>query len=238
MTMPSKWKQIGFGIAILYSLALVELVLTNSLAQTPSPPDAGKGGPPAPKAPLSSGETMLKLLGVREVREEIALTDEQDRKLRLRGEEIREDVEATLRKLVDEALEEVLSSSQISRLKEITTQLLGVEALIDPAIAKKLNLSIGQVRQLKAIRFNAISDIEDAKHIFKGKEGEADRFLIEDEIRITLPEKMLRVLTQQQRKAFEEMQGMRFSAPHIPGVSPKGPKEQKGPKEPKGPKKE
>ena len=62
----------------------------------------------------------------------------------------------TLRRLIDKALEDVLTQSQVVRLKEITTQLLGVEALVDPTIAAKLELSLGQVKQLKVLRLTSI----------------------------------------------------------------------------------
>ncbi len=228
-------KSIWIGFAFLFGMLFIEIVSTSTLAQSPPGQDPGKSGPGAPKPPISSGETMLKFLGVREVREEIEISEDQAMKLRLRGEAIREEVEVHLRKLVDEAIEDVLSTSQISRLKEITTQLLGVEAMFDPAIVAKLELSIGQVKQLKAIRISIASEIEDMKRIFKGKEGETDRFFLEEELRSEVKEKMLRVLTQKQRLAFEKMHGKPFSAPHIPGVNAKGPKEPKASPETKGP---
>ena len=67
------------GFTFLVGLFVVEIILAASFAQSPPAPDPGKGGPGAAKPPLSSGETMLKALNVREVREEIKLSEEQEK---------------------------------------------------------------------------------------------------------------------------------------------------------------
>lgn len=213
---------------LLIAVSLTALLLVRESSLTHAQTKDAKGDEKEakqPERPKSNMEALLKVLLVPQVRREIEISDEQLRTIQIETDAIRNELEKVLRRRIDSVLEDVLTETQIRRLYEITAQLLGVDLLFDPVVIEKLELTLNQRRQLNEVRLSMLGEIQEVDHIFKGKENETDRFLLQGELRDELRERMLRILTATQRRDFEAMLGAKsFPIPHIPGISPKGPK--------------
>ena len=123
-----------------------------------------------------------------------------------------------------EQLEEVLLPEQLERLDEISLQARGITALMDSEIAKKLELTETQTAELKETseksREEATTKMREMFQNARGGEGGFDRDKMREEMtkmREGINEKMLNVLTADQKKKFEDLKGEKFEMPERTG---------------------
>lgn len=149
--------------------------------------------------PAATGPLLPSLLLQVEVRRELKLTEDQTTQLG----KLQAEVEAgpTTRRQQQEfresmhgKAEAVLRSDQKPRFAEIVRQLQGVESLADATVVVALQLSLDQVDQLAKI----------AEALHRSRVAGIPR---QDEARKKARERIMAVLTVQQRAAFEAMQG-------------------------------
>lgn len=133
----------------------------------------------------------------------------------------REEFEAKAR----EQLEEVLLPNQMERLEQIEVQLMGVRALMNDRVAKALKLTTAQKDDLQktsdASREEMMSKM---REIFSG--GGGDRDAMREKMQAAQKEaedKLLAVLTSDQKKDFEAMKGEPFEMPERGGFGGRGP---------------
>ncbi len=232
------------------SAALVMLV-TSSLSQGQDPSRSGKsprhrghgqghargwgGGPPGGRDPV------VGLLRNEQVREELKITDEQDKaikqlvkasrperpelpkgaKIRDMNEEDRraffEKMRATQKKRIEEMklqLEEVLLPQQMKRMKEIVLQIQGVRALSNQDVIEQLGISSEQEEQFQEMRESVQGEMRGKiRELFAG--GGAREGMREKmmELRKEMENQVLDVLTSDQKSQFEEMKGELFEMP-------------------------
>lgn len=183
-------------------------------AQPPGPPRGARGGGPP------GGGGMGRLLQSEEVRGELELLDEQVEKLRKIEEDVRtemrdlfrnarrgggeggrEEMRARaeeLRKSVEEKVENVLSTQQLERLKQINAQVMidrgGARALMGGPLAEELNLSDEQKSQMRE----------------KAQELQAEMQKKIEAARAEAREQLMEMLTSEQRAKLESMTGEPF----------------------------
>ena len=159
---------------------------------------AGAPTKPANKVNRGAGGPGLdaSLLQMDQVQKELQLTEEQRTKLLMIGMQM---LQTGKRGNLEKQVNAVLKSEQRQRLKEIRLQLDGVSALLNPKIGKELNLDADQIAKLRAIQ-TSVSSAPSAK-------AGADQYLKLLAARKEATAKALEVLTPEQRKKFEKMQG-------------------------------
>ncbi|MEM0924415.1 MAG: hypothetical protein AAGJ83_00120 [Planctomycetota bacterium] len=112
-----------------------------------------------------------------------------------------------------ERLDEVLFPEQMERLKQIHVQVLGVQALMNARVAKELNLSASQKEELTETARSIQEDVrEKMREMFQGGGGGDFREKAE-EMRKEAEQKILGVLTSDQKTSFEKMKGEPFEMP-------------------------
>ncbi|HZZ70920.1 MAG TPA: hypothetical protein VFE24_01630 [Pirellulales bacterium] len=185
------------------------------------------------------GQGNLNTVSLEQVQKELELSDEQKESLKKLGTDIREQARAnggnrqSLRDLsqedrdkklaemrdkakeqaadVNKKINDILLPAQQTRLKEIALQLKGTNALMDDEVQTSLGLSDDQKTQLKTASEASRTAMRD---LFQGGQGNAGN---RDEIRTKIAdarkssdEKMLAVLTSDQKDKFEKMQGKKI----------------------------
>ncbi len=222
---------VGFGLAT----AAVLVVAGAALAQPP-----GKPGGRGPRgfgfgAMGGPGSNWMMLLRVEKVQKELDIVAEQKTKLdeigkkaaaQMRelfgpppqaGQELsREELRArfaergkkmeAINQETRKAIEEVLLPHQIERLKQISLQLRGTQALSDPEVAKELGITKEQEEKFAQVREEAANK---ARELFgSGERGQMrEKF---EALRKETDEKLLAVLTAEQKEKFEKMKGPKF----------------------------
>jgi Spy/CpxP family protein refolding chaperone len=125
-------------------------------------------------------------------------------------------------------LAEILLPLQIERLEQInlqiSLQMRGMSALSDPKVAAKLSLTEDQKKKLEAA---ATANREAMQQAFQGgnRDQNQDREKMREkfqELRKAADEKVLAVLTADQKAAFEKMKGAAFTMPE--GAFGRGPR--------------
>jgi len=154
-----------------------------------------------------------------QLREQFAgLRDLPEDQRRAKMEELRKQMETRAQELQKE-VEGILLPHQIKRLKEIRIQMMGLRALEDAEVAKALGITDAQKEKLAAVREEASQAMRGSMEDFRGL-----RDLPEDQRREKMNEmrekmekarqeveaKVLGVLSDEQRKTFEEMKGKKF----------------------------
>jgi len=137
------------------------------------------------------------------------LSDEERAKLR-------EEAAARTKKEKEE-LAKILKPDQIKRLREIYIRQLGVAALNDEDVAKDLGISDEQKTKLTKVREEQGAAMREA---FGAAGGGGDREAARTkmtELRKSSEEKTLAVLTEDQKKKFEELKGKKFDMPENAG---------------------
>lgn len=123
-------------------------------------------------------------------------------------------------------LAEVLLPHQIERLEQINLQLRGTAALADPKIAAKLSLTDEQKKKLEAATTaNMESMRTQMQQLFQGgNRDQQNRDQMREkmqQLRKEADEKVLAVLTADQKAAFEKLKGAAFTMPE--GAFGRGP---------------
>jgi len=209
--------RIGLKTALILSLAFWLASAANG-----QPPFGGRGGP--------FGGGRLMLLSNESVQKELKLSEEQIQKVKDTNEKIRDkhkDELAALRKLdaqerrekgqelfktigeeTDKAMAEILKPEQAKRLKQISLQTMGSQAFNDEEVQKGLNLTDDQKDKIKTLNEDLGSEIGS---IFKNAQGnfqEAGKKAAT--LRKETLEKVLALLTDDQKKSWKEMTGEPF----------------------------
>lgn len=117
-------------------------------------------------------------------------------------------------KEAQQKVDEILDQTQAARLKELSLQARGAQALEDEPVVAALALDDEQKKKLAGIRTEAEVAIE--KAIDKLRSGGGDQGELRKqigELRKQLGDKALAVLTPEQREQFEKLKGAKFDFP-------------------------
>jgi Spy/CpxP family protein refolding chaperone len=113
-----------------------------------------------------------------------------------------------------EELAKILKPEQVKRLTEIYIQQAGIAALNDADVAEKLKISDDQKEKMAKVREEQQTAM---RELFAGgRDGGGDREGLRakmEESRKKTEEKILAVLSEDQKKQFEEMKGKKFDMP-------------------------
>jgi hypothetical protein len=182
---------------------------------------------------MTAEGTRLRLVGLDEVQAALKLTGEQKPELtsvtKAYGEEVQALFAGGFQNLSDdernkkfaesqekakaawEKCEKILTSEQVERLKQISRQARGVESLADDDVMLALKLSDDQKKQLETIRDAAGQEVR-ALFGQQGLDQDARRTKM-TEIRKSASEKAMAVLSDEQKKEFEKLQGEKVELP-------------------------
>jgi Spy/CpxP family protein refolding chaperone len=144
-------------------------------------------------------------------REDFQNLSEEERQARF--EEFRKQAEERM-KVAREKLEQILLPEQMERLKQIGIQVQGTRALEDPQVAEALGLTEDQKQQLEKIREEIRAEFqrrfEEAQAQGQGQgPPQFDPAQFEAQ-RKANDERLLAVLTDEQKAKFEELKGEKF----------------------------
>lgn len=220
--------------------ALVVLVCVPAMAQRGGPGGPGGRGPGAPGGGFGfGGNASLQLVAVRAVQEELGLSEDQVGKLRTLREEFQEKQRASrgdqqgFRDLSEEQrrermtammeanrklnaefepkIAEILDDVQVERLQQIKWQAAGIEALRDEEVSKKLSISQEQQDKIAGVFREFQEKQREAFGAARGdREAAREGFERARELRETRDKQALDVLTDSQKKQFEELKGEPF----------------------------
>ena len=230
------------ALATLLAGALVRM----ALSQPPAGGRRGQGGqPPGPPmvAPMMFARggpmMMLFLLNNPQVQQELKLTEEQHDKVSALGEQLREKFRGLGQELrvfspeerekrvqavneeVERELAKVLKKEQLQRLKQIALQVEGLAALARPEIAKQVGLTEGQQQQIREI----LREANEKRRALFQQGPPADRqamFREMQKIREWVDEQIGKLLTEQQKKKWQELIGEPFKLEFRPFGGPRG----------------
>jgi Spy/CpxP family protein refolding chaperone len=190
---------------------------------TPQPGPRGQGG----FGGMRGGLGGLMLLRSEVVQKDLQLTDEQKEsitKLQDKAREAfsslqglsREEMQSKmqeLRKDQDEKIGGILDAKQKVRLKEIGLQQAGPFALANKEVAEALKLTDDQVNKIKELTDGFQKEMREA---FQSAQNGGDASAAREtftKIRKEGSEKLLAVLTDEQKASFEKMKGAKIDLP-------------------------
>jgi hypothetical protein len=182
------------------------------------------------------------LLGQKSVQEELKLSEDQvgkitqlaDKQQKARGElqdlsrEERQKKMQEQNQAAEKEVAEILKPEQLKRLKQITLQQRGVQAVAQPEVAEALGLSSEQKEKLKTIQADAQKEMREIRQSLQGGGGnreEAQKKMAE--LRKAAEEKVADVLTADQKAKWKEMLGEHFKG-EIARPGPRGGNRQGG----------
>jgi hypothetical protein len=190
-----------------------------TLPAVAQPPGGGRGfgggmGGPTPKARLAT---------LSEVQADLKLSDDQKSKISAISDQLVSDTRAVigggggdpgemrtkmeqLSKDSSAKVDALLEPTQQKRLQEIAIQVNGANSLSDPAVAQQLQLSDDQKKKLDDARQGNFQAMRDALADM-GQMSREERQAKRDELRKAADEKLLAVLTDQQKTEFEGLKG-------------------------------
>jgi Spy/CpxP family protein refolding chaperone len=168
-----------------------------------------------------AGAMRLGLLTQKSVQEELKLSDDQARKvedyaakqrksfqgLRDLSQEERREKLAQIAKENEQLLKDTLKPEQAKRLREISLQLAGPAALHDPEVAKALNLTGEQKEKLRGIEEEARRE---RRELFQAGGDREERRKKAEELRKANREKVMNLLTPEQKEKWKELTGEPF----------------------------
>lgn len=202
-------KRLGF-----LALAVVVLIGSPALAQRQRPQRQGFGG--------FSGMTgdLTFLLGQKSVQDELKLAEDQTKKVTELAEKRRESFrdfrnltpEERRKKFEERAksaekeVGEILKPEQLQRLKQIALQRRDGLAFSDPEVATALKLTDEQKEKIKTIREESGKSFRDLAQ--GGNREEARKKM--DEMRKAHDEKLMGLLTDEQKAKWKELTGEPF----------------------------
>lgn len=180
----------------------------------------------------------LQLLNMKEVQEELKMSAEQVAKVGDKQQEVRQAMQelfqsagnpqdmsdedraklmAKRQEIQNKAVSDILDTKQMRRFHQLELQQMGPGAFLRPDVAAALKLNDDQKKQIQEIQQKAG---EDTRALFQGvdrqNQSQEDRqqmFAKMQAIRKASGEKMLALLNDDQRKAWKEMQGEKFTFP-------------------------
>jgi len=174
--------------------------------------------------------THVQLLAVDAVQKELKLTDEQKNKVRQINESVtigrkklfaevtkesgdRGPKIAELTKKATADIEKLLDEAQRNRLQEILLQVNGAAELAKKELRDALHITDEQNAKLKELRRENIKARQESLANYEG-----DRMTKMLELQKAADEKLLSVLTPEQRKQFEAMQGKKLELSLFPST--------------------
>jgi hypothetical protein len=128
-------------------------------------------------------------------------------KLRDLSREDRQKKAEELSKANDKAVGEVLKPDQLKRLKQIHWQQQGARAFSDPELADALKFTTEQKDKIQAVREEARKEMQSLRQAGGDREEARKKF---EEIRKATNEKVMGVLTDEQKAKWKELQGEPF----------------------------
>lgn len=216
------------------------LVLASGMSVLAQPPGGGRGGR-GPGGGMFGGPAFL--LNMEAVQKELAVTDAQKEKITKLQEEARaafagggnfrdmsDEERAKLRTQMEErakkteaSVKAILDEKQFARLNELSIQQAGVMALSRPEVSEKLKLSDEQKTKIRDLA--SAGGPGGGRGGFNPNATQEERQKAMEEARARR-EKMnadvLAVLTAEQKKSFEDMQGKKFEFPAFGGFGGPG----------------
>ena len=195
-------------LAITIAVALLSAAIT--WATQPPGGGFGRGG----------GQAML--LRQESVQKELKMTDDQKGKLddffagmrekmqdafQLEGEERAKKMQE-IQKENEKTLASILKPEQVKRLKEIGYQQAGGMAFSNPEVAKELAITDEQKTQLRELNQNMMAEMRELFQPGQPPDEESRNKM--QELRKSTGEKMLKLLTDEQKKKWKTMQGEPF----------------------------
>ncbi len=196
------------------SLSLVALLTSPAAAQ-------GRGG--------GFRGSVVFLLGNESVQKELKLDDSQLEKTKALAEKMAEEArekreglqdlspEERMTKMMEinreitasvyKSLGEFFKPEQVTRLKQIAHQQGGAQALTEPEVAKKLNLTDDQKKEIQTIVTESRTAM---REIFQDTQDQEERMQKMTELRKKTLEKALAKLNDEQQKGWKEMLGAHF----------------------------
>ncbi|MBI3463040.1 MAG: hypothetical protein HY000_08280 [Planctomycetes bacterium] len=217
-------------------IALASLAHSQERRRGPEGGDRGRGGPGGGfgfgggfGGGPGGGMDSFNLVRNEAIQKELEIADDQQRAVGELREQMQRETEEAQRRIRDQyqaKLDEVLLPHQAERLQQINLQLRGVEALLDPKVAKDLELTAAQTSKLQGLRDDA--DRRRREQFAGGGGGGPggggdfqERIAQFREQRQQQEQAMLAVLTPPQKAKFEEMKGKEFDRSQLGG--PGGP---------------
>lgn len=174
--------------------------------QRPGGPGGGFGGGTTFLLQQESVQKELKLSEdqIKKIKELSDKQRESFRGLRDLSEEERRTKMAEARKANEKAVAEILKPEQVKRVKQISLQQQGARALSNPEVAKALNLSSEQTDKIKKIQEEARAG--------RGQPGDRSEEARKkrEEARKATNEKLMNVLTAEQKTKLKELTGEPF----------------------------
>ncbi len=198
--------------------------LTARFATAADPPATP---PPAQRGPgfMGGGMPGLFMLSNEGVQKDLKLSDDQKESITKLQNKAREDFSSlqglsqeerqpkmqALRKEQEEKIAGILNDKQNARLKEIAIQQAGAMALANKEVAESLKLTDDQVNKIKEL---TDSFRQDARAAFQSAAGDRDAAReAMTKLRKQSNEKIMAVLTADQKAAFEKMKGEKIDLP-------------------------
>lgn len=207
------------GWATVAGLVIVAMVSQVALAQDQGQGQGRRGrGGGGFMGGMFGPPTAGRLIGAKEVQEALKLTEDQKTKI----DKITEDSRAATRELfqgggppdrdkmvelskeTSNKINEVLDAGQQKRLTGILIQVAGPAAIADPAVAKELNITEDQKKELQSVREEARSELEKLRDDNGSRE---DRMKKVKEIQEDINKKVLAKLTSDQQQQLESLKG-------------------------------
>jgi len=198
------------GGCLVAGLLVSAIASQTALAQR----EEGRRGRGGPGGGMSGPPTAGALLRAKEVQEALKLTDEQQGKI----EKINDETRDEMRKLFEdgfdrekmmeianktsEKLNEVLDAGQQKRLMGILVQVNGASAVSDPAVAKELNITEDQKKELQEVRMSAREEMRGLRDLSDEERGKKL-----SEVQANINKKMLAKLTDDQQKQLDDLKG-------------------------------
>ncbi len=190
---------------MMFAFTLVGAILAAALAAQSA--GAAEGQSPKAKAEQgigTPGDAGLDLLRSEEVRNDLQITEEEEQKLIALGDEQGEKPADARKKAAA-----ILTPAQRERLREIRLQVLGLDALTEPAVVKALAFTPEQRKMLKTlpaqVRQATRESLQGAQNLTAEQRSEKTA-----EVRGKILKKALETLTPEQREKFEKLKGAKI----------------------------
>ena len=206
------------GWAMVVTVAIVAMMVQVSMAQgrrgRGGPGDGGPGG--FGFGPPSSA----RLLGLKEVQDGLKLTDDQKSKIEKINDEMQEGMRKAMQggggwqkmqqlmAATSAKVNEVLDAGQQKRLMGIMIQVNGAAAVLDPGVAKELNITDDQKKQLDQIHQKNMEAMRDERQGARNQSG--GRGAVQEKmqkLRDEAHQKLMAVLTSDQQTRLESLKG-------------------------------
>jgi len=188
---------------------ILSLVAAVALAQPPFGGPFGRGDP-------------AMLLRQESVRKELKLSEDQTKKVEELSETMREKFRDAfslegeergkkmqeLRAENEKAVAKILKPDQVKRLKQISYQQQGGRAFTDPEVAKALQLTDDQKKEIQKINQDTFAQMRELFQPGSPPDEETRKKMTE--LQTAAADKIVKLLTNEQKTRWKDLQGERF----------------------------